>query len=177
MQLGVSLVALKEAEQKAYVLFPEKWVLAELNWQLPEFSKLSFICKQSKKHAGSRDTVTSGAHDFPDSARSCHALYYPPLCGGRAWNKGMVSGELWQLFQSGAVVYQPSLPTHPHLCLQPHTLQHKQPLERLGNQQFSPRPLNLLLAFFVCQWQGKKMHVWKLAVLRIALPGWSYTDC
>lgn len=59
-----------------------------------EFSKLSFICKQSKKHAGGRDTVTSGAHDFPGSARSCHALYYPPLCRGRAWNKGMVSGEL-----------------------------------------------------------------------------------
>lgn len=156
MQLGVSLVALKEAEQKAYVLFPEKWVLAELNWQLPEFSKLSFICKQSKKHAGSRDTVTSGAHDFPGSARSCHALYYPPLCGGRAWNKGRVSGELWQLFQSGAVMYQPRLPTHPHLCFQPLTLQHKQTLKRLGKQQFSLRPLNLLLAFLSASGREKK---------------------
>lgn len=34
----------------------------------------------------------------------------------------------------------------------------------------------MLLAFFVCRWQGKT-HVWKLAVLCIALPGWSYTDC
>lgn len=61
----VSLVALKGAEQRRMSSF---W--RNEFWQLPEFSKLSLICKQSKKHAGSRDTVTSRAHDFLGSARS-----------------------------------------------------------------------------------------------------------
>lgn len=85
--MGV-LGGFKRSRTKAHVLFLEKLVLAELNWQLPEFSKLSFICKQSKKHAGSRDTVTSRAHDFPGSARSYRALCDPPLYGGRVSNKG-----------------------------------------------------------------------------------------
>lgn len=137
--------------------------MAELNWQLPEFSKLSFICKQSKKHAGSRDTVTSGAHDFLGSARSCRALYYPALCGGRACNKGTVSGELWQLFQRGLCCTKPACP-HRCACASSHAVcRDKQTLKCLRSEQFSMRPLHLLLAFLVCQWQGK-MQVWKLAV-------------
>lgn len=120
MQLGVSLVALKEAEQKAYVLFPEKLVLAELNWQLPEFSKLSFICKQSKKHAGSRDTVTSGARDSPGSARSCRALYYPPPHGGRASDKGDgVGAAVTDVSEWGCGV--PAQPAHTLVPLPPAT--------------------------------------------------------
>lgn len=132
------MVALKEAEQKAYALLPEKRVLAELNWQLPEFSKLSFICKQSKKHTGSRDTVTSGTHDFPGSARSCRALYYPPLCGGRASDKGDgVGGTVTAVSKWGCG--EPTQPAHtPCLCLQPLGLPQQTATQMLDKRAVQP---------------------------------------